>query len=316
MTIEIVPFSSEHVGDAAALFSATVRSLREHLPALSATFADPTETERRLLGMQGFAAVEGGHLVGYLTSRFPIQRFRRTDRVGAYVPEWGHGVLHTDIAAVYTALHRHASRTWADAGCEVHAITLLENGPAAIDAWFRAGFGMLLVDAVRPMEPIDAPPPLGVTIRAATTADVAALAALDVEHCLHYAAPPVCMVPPAAYDESAWAAFLARPLNTAWLAENGEGQVGFVRFDREFDGSALTEDGNGVFITGAFVRPDHRRRGISAALLDAGLRHYAAAGLRSCALDFEAVNPDAAAFWPRYFTPVCASLMRIPEVVQ
>lgn len=31
------------------------------------------------------------------------------------------------------------------------------------------------------------------------------------------------------------------------------------------------------------------------------------------AVDFEAVNPEATAFWMGYFTPICHSLMRVPE---
>ena len=69
-----------------------------------------------------------------------------------------------------------------------------------------------------------------------------------------------------------------------------------------------------MFITGAFVRPTYRGRGAATGILDAALTHYAAEGLASCAVDFETFNPEATAFWPRYFTPVCSSLMRIPEV--
>jgi hypothetical protein len=48
-------------------------------------------------------------------------------------------------------------------------------------------------------------------------------------------------------------------------------------------------------------------------MLDAAIRYYAAEGLASCAVDFEAFNPEATAFWLRHFTPVCHSLMRVPE---
>jgi hypothetical protein len=48
-------------------------------------------------------------------------------------------------------------------------------------------------------------------------------------------------------------------------------------------------------------------------MLEAALRHYAGAGLTTCAVDFEAFNPEASAFWLRHFTPVCHSLMRVPE---
>jgi len=49
------------------------------------------------------------------------------------------------------------------------------------------------------------------------------------------------------------------------------------------------------------------------ALLRAALEDHRARGFRRCAVDFESFNPEAAAFWPRFFQPVCYSLMRIPE---
>jgi len=68
-----------------------------------------------------------------------------------------------------------------------------------------------------------------------------------------------------------------------------------------------------IAITGAFVRAEQRGRGLAAALLRAALEDHRARGFHRCAVDFESFNPEAAAFWPRYFQPVCYSLMRIPE---
>ena len=50
-------------------------------------------------------------------------------------------------------------------------------------------------------------------------------------------------------------------------------------------------------------------------MLDAALRYHAGLGKTCCAVDFEAFNPDATAFWLRHFQPVCLSLMRCPEVI-
>ena len=69
--------------------------------------------------------------------------------------------------------------------------------------------------------------------------------------------------------------------------------------------------GSGVNV--AYVRPGYRGPHAAAAILHAGLRHYAALGFPVCAVNFESFNPEAAALWPRYFTPVCLSLMRMPE---
>jgi len=311
--IEIRAFEPEHAAAAAALFTPSLAVLRRNVPELSPQLPE-AEVAARLAGMTGFAAVEGRRLVGYLVSWFPIERFRGAARSGAYAPEWAHGVGGGDTARIYRRLYRAAAAQWATAGCDVHAITLLAGDAAALEAWFWSGFGLAVVDAVRPMQPIAVPEPAGFSVRAATLADAPALAALDIEHNRHYSTAPVFMAPRAAGDAAAWELFLAQPGNTTWLSEDGSGPFGFIKFDaNDFDGADVARLDSGVFISGAFVLPARRGRGAAAAILNAALRHYAGAGLACCALDFEAFNPEAASFWMRYFTPVCYSLMRVPE---
>jgi GNAT superfamily N-acetyltransferase len=316
--MQIVSFEPVHVPEAAAMFARAFRALRRTAPLLSDRMKDPAEAARRLSEMSaagaGVAALDGARLIGFLAGWWPIERFRGADRIGAYVPEWAHAATGGDRAAVYRALYRAISARWAAVECDVHAITLLANDRAALDAWFWNGFGLGTVDAVRPMTPINAPPPDGFTVRAGAPADVSALAALDAEHNRHYSMPPVFMAPRTAADPAAWEAFLARPDNTAWLAEDAGGPFGFIRFDaNDFDGADAAVPDAGAFISGAYVRSDRRGRGAAAAILDAALRHYGDRGLTCCALDFEAFNPEAASFWMKYFEPVCYSLMRVPE---
>lgn len=299
------------------MFVASLGALRKEVPTLSGALADPAAVAAKLEGMPGVAALEGERLIGYLTSWHPIERFRDANRTGAYAPEWAHGAAGDAgrRTAIYRALYRAASTQWTETGCDLHAITLLAGDDATVKAWFWSGFGMGTVDVVRPMTPLDLPALTGYGVRAATADDGPALSALDAEHNRHYVEPPVFMAPRASYDAAAWSAFLERPGNSAWIAEDAGGPFGFIRFDREFGGADVVETGEGIFISGAYVRASHRGRGAAPAILGAALRHYAALGLGCCALDFEAFNPEAAAFWPRYFTPVCFSLMRAPEWV-
>jgi len=313
VTVDIVPFEAAHAPAAAHAFVTELRALRRRVPALSAAFQDHVAVTERLSHARGYAAVEDGRLVGYLTSSHPLARFRRTGRTGAYVPEWGHAVIHPNVAGVYNALHRQASRAWVADGCGVHAISILAHQPAVLDTWFRAGFGLAIVDAVRPTSALGAVAPPGVRLRTATAGDAPDLADLDVEHVRHYAQPPMFMVSPPATAEEGWRRFLDTEGNVALLVEDGDGPFGFMRFTREFDGAAIMQDASGAFVSGAYVRPQRRQRGVAAALLDAGLQHLRQRGLRTCALDFESFNPEASAFWLRHFTPVCMSLMRIPE---
>jgi hypothetical protein len=57
--------------------------------------------------------------------------------------------------AVYQALYRAAAAQWSAAGCQVHAITLLAQDEEAKQAWFWQGFGLTVVDAVRPVRPLN-----------------------------------------------------------------------------------------------------------------------------------------------------------------
>jgi GNAT superfamily N-acetyltransferase len=136
---------------------------------------------------------------------------------------------------------------------------------------------------------------------------------LDREHVAHYIAAPVFMAHREPESESDWRHFLEAEGCTAWLVESPAGPVGFMRFGREFEASAVVESESGVFISGAYIRTSERGRGAATAMLDAGLTYYAAIGFTTCAVDFESFNPEASAFWPRYFTPACLTLMRIPE---
>ncbi len=315
--ISSLPFSETYLAAAVALFIENLARLRRAIPALSDRLMDPQTVQERIARIMaaygGVMALEDGVLVGYL-GWWLVDDFRGAGRKAAYCPEWAHTVKEPRKAEVYRALYRAAATTWAAAGCQSHAITLLAHDRAAEQAWFWNGFGLLVVDAVRPMRGLDARPHSDMQFRAATANDAAALSELDAEHCLHYGRSPIFMAPGRGETAAGWTDFLDRPRNSVWLACDGTKPVGFMRFDGyEFDGAAVVESEMAIKIRGAYVRPACRGRGAAAGMLDAALRNYAGRGLTSCAVDFESFNPEAAAFWPRYFEPVCLSLMRVPE---
>lgn len=318
--IEIVPFHQELLPTAASLFCQAVEQVRRQVPALPDSRSEHATVMARLEKMMihcpGVMALYRGEVVGYL-GWWIVEQFRGTARRGAYCPEWAHGAQAEHKQAIYQALYRAAATQWAQHGCQVHAITLLAHDGAAERAWFWQGFGLTVVDAIRPMQPLGIAPPIRMTIRPATVADSAMLVTLDAEHCLHYAQSPIFMAPRTGRDEDEWRQYLAKPLNCVWLALDGEHPVGFLSFTggTEFDSVDLLCTAQVIGINGAYVRPAYRGQHVAVALLDAALRTYVAQGVTSCAVTFESFNPEAAAFWPRYFTPVCRSLLRVPEWV-
>jgi len=261
----------------------------------------------------GVIAVEADRLVGYL-GWFVVDRFRATDRRGAYVPAWGHATVRHLQPEIYRTLYRAAAEQWSAAGCGVHAITLLAHDQAAQQAWFWNGFGLTVVDAVRPMQPLTTAYRTDLAIRKATPADAATLAALDAEHRQHYTRSPIFMAPRASTTADQFVEFVSHPKNSVWLALDREGPIGFLRFEGyELDGVAIVESDQTIGITSAYVRPVYRGRKAAVALLDAALRDYAARGFTCCAVDFESFNPEAATFWMKYFQPVGLSVLRVPE---
>ena len=311
--IQIKTLREEHLAEAAALFTDKLAKLRQEVPILPGRLQDPALVARLLGGRPGLAAFEGRRLVGYL-AWFEVPHFRGTDRLGAYIPEWGHGVLAGEGRKLYPALYRAASSLWSEAGCQVHAITLLANDGAAENTWYWNGFGLAVIDAVRPLLALDPPVRTSLAIRQAHEADLEALAGLDKEHWQHYTKSPIFMAPHQPKGVDAWREFLSHPLNSVWLACEGEQPVGFMVFDQsEFDAVEMLNDESLIGISGAFIRPEYRGQKAAPALLEAALQEYAKLELQVCGVNFESFNPEAAAFWPRYFTLVCHSLMRVPE---
>lgn len=317
--MEISQFRKEHIPEAAALFVQNYKRLRLAIPVLPDLMEDEIHVEKMLAGCfdasSGIVALEQGCLVGYICW-FLVERFRGTDRKGAYVPEWGFGCVEENKEKIIQAMYRAAGESWAAAGCQVHAITLLANDRSAEKAWFWNGFGLTVVDAIRPMSPLQTASNSNLLIRKATQDDVEALTELDKEHWKHYSRSPIFMPPRPGKSLDENIEFLSRPKNSIWIARDENGLAGFIRYEGyDFDGVAIVESEDGVTITGAYVRPAYRGQKVAVALLDAALRDYQARGLKYCAVNFESFNPEAASFWMKYFEPVCFSLLRVPEFV-
>jgi GNAT superfamily N-acetyltransferase len=308
--LEIRPYQPDDLPEMAALFVENFKQLRGSVPILPNGMEDLQHVVEMLAYLPGVVGREGDQVVGYL-GWWLVDAFRGTARKGAYCPEWGHGAAD---AAIYRALYRAAAEQWAAAGCEVHAISLLANDQAAREVWFWNGFGLTSVDAIRSITPLGFSAPSGITIRPATLADVEGWVVLEIEHARHYTLPPISMAAHDTEDAEDFAAFLSHPTNRIWLALDGDTAIGFIGFEtNSFGMRAIVDAPDKVSINGTYVRPQYRGRRIAGAIVDAALGDYAAQGFARCAVDFEAFNPEAAAFWLKYFDPVCLSVTRVPE---
>jgi ribosomal protein S18 acetylase RimI-like enzyme len=315
--MEILPFDPVFLQPAAALFGEKFNRLRQAVACIPDHLQEPQPVVERLSYLvdnyPAFMALDGGRLVGYLAA-WLIDDFRHAGRKAAYSPEWGHAASPGREPRLYRALYRLAADRWTASGCQVHAITLLAGDHSTEKTWFWNGFGLVVVDAVRPIHPLGLSSPSTFNLCKASERDIPALCALDDEHWRHYVGSPIFMAPRPGWSAGEAGAFLAHPPNSVWLALDGNYAAGFIRFAAVDGNSIDILDAEGVVnITGAYVRPAYRAQGIAAHLLDRALQDYASQGFTCCSVDFESANPEAASFWPRYFEPVCYSLLRVPE---
>ncbi len=124
--MEIVQFRKEHLEEAAALFVAKFKQLRQTIPVLPDAMEETRQVVERLSNLfdisPGVAALENGQVVGYI-GWYIVDHFRGTEQTGAYCPVWAHASVEKFGPTVYNALNRAASTQWSAARCGVHAIS-------------------------------------------------------------------------------------------------------------------------------------------------------------------------------------------------
>jgi GNAT superfamily N-acetyltransferase len=302
----IVPFAPEHVAGAAALVAEDCAAARRAHPLVPRTLEDPGRVAGFLAGPAagglGVTALAGRRVVGFLA---PLA-VELWGALGAYVPEWGRSGAGTGCAA---DLYAAAAAGWVAAGRRTHAVTLWAHEVEAEAAWHTLGFGRVVVDAVRGLEP-PARRGRGVAVRPASRADASILAGLEQALWEHLAGAPVFRVHPRPGRAEA-VRRLADPARPVWLAELAGAVVGFLSLQPGDNAPAALRAPNLVRCDGAFVAPARRGRGAGSALLGAALRWAAAAGFDGCSLDYESANPEASRFWPAAgFAAVLHSLAR------
>jgi GNAT superfamily N-acetyltransferase len=228
----------------------------------------------------------------------------------AYSPEWANGADVSDSRRIYQEMYARLSAVWMADGCLGHALTLMAHDPKAIDTWHWLGFGLGGVDGVRDLAPVLAATGR-VDIRRAGVADVEEVMALDEALRRHLASAPTFLPLHDGDGEEAFRRWLGNPEKAEWLAYQDDQIVASMKIGPANENACYVIRGGGTAsIVGAYTEEAARGHGIGSELLNRSLEWASREGYVRCAVDFEPHNIQAARFWPRYFEPVCYSLVR------
>jgi len=319
--LRIIPFTAEHVDAASALFAAAYRKVRFGSSLLPERHEDPNSVRRFLADLAagsvfGFeaapsvAALEGDRLVGFLAA-FALPSFFG-DRPGVICPIWANAATGVNRHEAYQWMYAQASTEWIRRGYLAHAIQLFPSDLVVSDLFFRAGFGMQVVDALRPIDGLDVTP-IGteVTIRQATRDDLPAIVAMADDLVDYLAAGPILSHTPRRATLESYGRWMDRRDAIFWLAEHDGLPIAYMRSEPPTpDVSFLVHDPATLSISGAWTNPEWRGRGVATMILAEILRWGDAHGYARCSVDFESANIHGSRLWLGHFEPVTYSLLR------
>jgi ribosomal protein S18 acetylase RimI-like enzyme len=304
--LEVVPFSDEHLEDAAQLLAARHARHREAEPLLSERFEEPAAAREELVaawrteGASGAAAFRDGRLVGYLLA---APRDVEVWGKNVWIEPAGHAVEEAeDIRDLYAA----AAARWFEEERRRHYALVPATDAALVDAWFRLGFGQQQAHGLREVPAhVDVRIPDGFDIREPQEEDIEALLAVDIALPAHQRGSPVFSTQPlptadelrlewrstlAGDDEKVLVGFLdGRPV-ACWSISDG-------RLSSHHRGLARPE--SACYLGFASTLPEVRGSGIGVALTEAALAAAAEEGYAAMVTDWRVTNLLASRFWPK-----------------
>jgi len=297
--MQIVDFAAGHIGQAARIAKQNYEMERENVPALP-----PVDKTLDLMPFAenglGVAAVGDGELLGFLCcwkprdGAFSIPGLRLV-----FSPMGANGTVLQNRSKIYARLYQAAGAKWAKLGASCHGICLYAHDMAAQTQFFRYGFGMRTVDAIRGMDTLDAPPCETYTFSELAPEDV--LEVLPLEHMLDggYIESPFFMY----REPTGETEFLKeyRHFQSVYFVARHDGRiVAFIR--AELDGETFIQDTPGyLHCKGLYCLPEHRGKGVSQKLLDLLLQKLKSQGYSRLGVDYESINPSGTGFWLKYF---------------
>lgn len=255
---------------------------------------------------QGIVAYSQGELVGFMT----YERFMFHGEETAISPIIGHASVPQSRSIIYRELYRHVAGIWVDDGALNHLVTIYPSDEKLVNALFRLGFGVYVVDAFRGNMPI--PNSSKIPIREAKLSDLAEVKRLAKEFRKYFLQSPVFLVTKKENHEY-YTSLLNDEKGKIFVTEKKDGLSGFlyIRENDKPDLYTLTTKGIGMIDKlGAYMEESARGSGAALSLLNAAINWCSERGIDTIHVDFESANLFASGFWSKHFTPSLYSLKR------
>ena len=306
--MQIVDFTAAYIKQAVHIAKQNYETERGFVPALPPVdeWPDFKPLAENLLGV---AALDGGEIVGFLCSygvwdkAWGIPGLRNV-----FSPMHANGTIPENRAKIYARLYQAAGEKWARAGAASHSVCLYAHDAVGQAQFFRYGFGIRCMDAIRPLDTITALPSKGYTFGELPQKEFTNVYPLEKLLDEGYIESPFFMYREP--DNEIKSLENAMRYQSIYFTAKYQGQiVAFIR--AELDGETFVKNTPGYFhCKGLYCLPEHRGKCISQALLGLLVEKLKTLGYIRLGVDFESINPSGSGFWLKYFAAYTHSVVR------
>lgn len=306
--MNILDFEKQHIEEAVELALANYYDERQFVKELPQVRVIPDLNgfaENRL----GVAAIENEKLVGFLCCCEPFEHaFRATDARGVFSPMGANAAIARNRSKIYAAMYQAAGEKWVKSGAVSHAICLYAHDEELQRQFYRYGFGLRCLDAIRPMELIDCKPCAGYDFTELPKSQYHFVYPLYLALNRHYCESPFFMNRKPETQEKFEISSVQDGGRYFAAKQNGK-LCAFLKISAS--GEAFVATGNSYrHITGAYCLPEHRGKGLYQNLLNFTISILKREGYTRLGVNFESFNPTARGFWLKYFAAYTNSVVR------
>ncbi len=308
--MHIQRFKEEHLHQCLKMLEAQYCEEQNSVPALPPFDDYRQELGTRLLNIAqqslGWVLSDGASVIAMMAG-YPVPAFFGSQD-GVFVPAYAH--LHNPTAGsdVLTELYSCCAEQWVKNHKTSHAVTMFAHDRMALESYFRLGFGIRCVDAIRETRCLPGYE-LSPHIHLVDRTQIDMLAEIHRQHCEYYRQSPI-FIPTADEDPvQDLLDWMDKPDRYIFAYMEGNRCLGYIRLQSAGE-SVFSAHPSMMNITALFVLPEHRRKSIAAALLNYVQVFLAKNRKARTGVDFESINPSGSRFWDRYFTPYSYSLAR------
>ncbi len=256
----------------------------------------------------GYGAFRKNELVSFLLGFSGIPHLKGQEQ-GIYIPLWGHYQSNIDDQQFFL-LYRTLAQEIVNDGVFNHIITYLPNNPLLQEQLFTLGFGLLVIDAIRPMELISTKPLQSkFVVRSMTSDDHNDVNQLEIDLSSNLQTSPTFLHSSLSGQSSPLSDFISDK-NQTFVVEFEDKIVAATRCVLGSSNLDLLDHSQTIAINFANTYPEFRGMGLGTHLVNEVLKWGQTHQSTRCTVDFESANLIATRFWLSLFTPIGFSAIR------